>query len=237
VSFRARLLTTLHELQPILDVDGVMIVGSQVPNLLEPGAAATLVVSQDVDIAVPVERHGAVKARLGALRRLRPSADEPSVWLPDGPELIEANFLGIDRTIRTAGDTYVREDRELPLMVFGPLSLVQRGQRLELAGLRLPLPRPAGLLLEKLLTDRSGVKGDRDLLVALALILLAEEGDLTEVDVSFRGLGAEERHAVTGNLAVLSLLEALPGMPDPKAGRASVEALLRSLEAITGEVR
>ncbi|MGA2766328.1 MAG: hypothetical protein ABSG17_23535 [Spirochaetia bacterium] len=32
--------------------------------------------------------------------------------------------------------------------------------------------RPAGLILEKLITDRSGEKGDRDLLVALALSLL-----------------------------------------------------------------
>ena len=51
--FRERLLATLREMQPILDVPGVMVGGSQVPNLLEPDAAATLVVSQDVDLVVP----------------------------------------------------------------------------------------------------------------------------------------------------------------------------------------
>lgn len=56
--FRDRLLATLRDVQPILDVPGVMVGGSQVPNLLEPDAAATLVVSQDVDLVVPVGRHG-----------------------------------------------------------------------------------------------------------------------------------------------------------------------------------
>jgi hypothetical protein len=39
---------------------GVLIVGSEVPNLLQPGAASTLVVSQDVDLAVPLGRLEAV---------------------------------------------------------------------------------------------------------------------------------------------------------------------------------
>ncbi len=33
-----------------------MVAGSEVPNLLEPGAAASLVVSQDVDLAVALEK-------------------------------------------------------------------------------------------------------------------------------------------------------------------------------------
>jgi len=49
------------------------VVGSEVPNLLEPGAAATLVVSQDLDIGVPVDRHAALKARLAELRLPRPA--------------------------------------------------------------------------------------------------------------------------------------------------------------------
>jgi hypothetical protein len=48
----------------MLDEAGVLVVGSEVPNLLEPDAAATLVVSQDVDLAIPVERHATVKERL-----------------------------------------------------------------------------------------------------------------------------------------------------------------------------
>ncbi|MGH9336550.1 MAG: hypothetical protein ACRD21_22660, partial [Vicinamibacteria bacterium] len=66
-------------MSPVLEEPGVLIVGSEVPNLLEPGAASTLVVSQDVDVGVPVERHAAIKRRLDALHGLRPSSEEPSV--------------------------------------------------------------------------------------------------------------------------------------------------------------
>jgi hypothetical protein len=64
VEFRRRLLGTLAAVQPVLDEAGVLVVGSEVPNLLEPDAAATLVVSQDVDLAILVERHATVKERL-----------------------------------------------------------------------------------------------------------------------------------------------------------------------------
>lgn len=63
MTFRERLLATLRAVEPILDVRGVLVAGSEVPNLLEVDAAATLVVSQDVDLAVPVEVHDEVKAR------------------------------------------------------------------------------------------------------------------------------------------------------------------------------
>lgn len=58
------------------------VVGSRVPALLESRAAATLVVSQGLDVGVPVDRHGEVKRRLGDLRSLEPSAEEPSVCTP-----------------------------------------------------------------------------------------------------------------------------------------------------------
>lgn len=83
-------------MQPVLRVPGVLIVGSEVPNLLDPDVASTLVVSQDVDIAVPVERHEEVKARLGELRGLVRAAEEPSVWLPQEAGFIEVNFIGMD---------------------------------------------------------------------------------------------------------------------------------------------
>src|SRR5437868_5823721 len=68
---------------------------------MEPGAAATLVVSQDVDLAVPVDAHQAVKERLEQIVGLVPSTDEPSVWVPraDRADLIELNFLGLDPAI------------------------------------------------------------------------------------------------------------------------------------------
>ncbi len=81
MTFRERLLATLRAVEPILDVQGVLVAGSEVPNLLEVDAAATLVVSQDVDLAIPVGVHDEVKARLDQITRLVPSPDEPSVWV------------------------------------------------------------------------------------------------------------------------------------------------------------
>src|SRR5438132_12472947 len=100
---------------------------------MEPGAAATLVVSQDVDLAVPVDAHQAVKERLDQIVGLVPSTDEPSVWVPraDRADLIELNFLGLDPSIVDPMDSYEKPDDRLPLMVFGPLSLLSEGPSLE----------------------------------------------------------------------------------------------------------
>ena len=117
LDFRSRLLRTLRAVEPILGVPGVLVVGSEVPNLLEPDARSSLVVSQDVDIAVPVASHAAVKARLSQLHGLYPSREEPSVWLPAGDDMIEVNFIGMDPDSDRSGETYVLEDRELPLLV------------------------------------------------------------------------------------------------------------------------
>jgi len=54
VDFRTSLLQTLRAIQPVLLEEGVLVAGSEVPNLLEPEARSTLVVSRDVDIAVPI---------------------------------------------------------------------------------------------------------------------------------------------------------------------------------------
>jgi hypothetical protein len=217
----------------VLEEPGVLIVGSEVPNLLQPGAASTLVVSQDVDIGVTVACHAAVKRRVGALSGFRPSPEEPSVLVPEADDLLEVNFVGMDPA-QDPGDAYVLEDPEFPLMVFGPLSLVQAGGVMEIEGARLPLPRPAGLILEKLVTDRTGEKGDRDLLVALGLLMTASPDDLRELDVTYRGLRAELRHVVRSSLTLLSLTAPRPGMPDPRGERARVAELLRRLE--TGEL-
>jgi hypothetical protein len=57
----------------------------------------------------------------------------------------------------------VLEDDQFPLLVFGALSLVAPGAEIDIAGTRIRVPRPAGLLLEKLVTDRTGEKGDEGL--------------------------------------------------------------------------
>jgi hypothetical protein len=104
------------------------------------------------------------------------------------------------------------------------------GAGVDFDGVRVPLPRLPGLLLEKLLTERSGIKGDRDLLVALALLTLATDEDLSELAASYGGLPADHRYAVRANLSTLSLIEPVGGMPDPRPHRAQIAALLRSVE-------
>ena len=205
--------------------------GSEVPNLLEPDARSSLVVSLDVDIAVPVARHAAVKARLPRLRGLAPSTEEPSVWLPSGSDMIEVNFIGMDPEAELLGETYVLEDRELPLLVFRYLGLLKPAPPVIVEGMVVPVPRPAGLVLEKLVTDRSGEKGDRDLLVVLGLLFVCTAPDLQELVEVFCALSDEERHTVRSALSTLSLIEPRPQMPDPTPHRGRIAALVARLEA------
>jgi hypothetical protein len=130
VLFRDRLFATISAARAVLEEPGVLVVGSEVPNLLEPDAASTLVVSLDLDIGVPVDRHAAVRRRLPDLREFRPSPDEPSVWTPHSSDLLEINFVGIDPA-QDPAEAYVIADDALPLLVFGALSLVTPGAELE----------------------------------------------------------------------------------------------------------
>jgi hypothetical protein len=228
--FRDRLLATLRRMQPVLDVPGVMVGGSQVPNLLEPEAAATLVVSQDVDLVVPVGRHGEVKTVLEGIAGYSPAPDEPSVWVAEDREQLEVNFIGLDPALREASESYVLDDDRLPVLVFGLLSLLREGPTIEVGGVRVRVPRPAGLFIEKLLTERSGLKGARDLLVALGLLLVSGDADLREIGEVFSGLASEQRATVLGGLTVLSLMKPIPEMPDPSAAREQVARLIRRLE-------
>lgn len=212
-----------------------MVAGSEVPNLLETDARCSLVVSQDVDIAVPVERHAEVKSRLREVRGFVRSAEEPSVLLPTQEDLIEVNFVGMDANGQGGGGTYVLEDADLPLLVFAHLSLLRPGKPVMIGDLEIPVPRPAGLLLEKLLTDRSGEKGDRDLLVALALLFVCDPGDLEELESSFLALPAESRYAVRSGLAALSLIEPRAQMPDPTPHRARIARQMARLENLERE--
>ncbi len=231
MEFRERLIATLRAAQPVLDVPGVLVAGSEVPNLLERGAAASLVVSEDVDLAIPVAQRELVKAQLDSLRGLRPSKDEPSVWVPEDPAaMIELNFVGRDEDVRTADETYFLEDSRLPLIVFGPLSLLEPGEVLEIEGVRVPLPHPSGLMLEKLVSDRTAEKGDRDLLVVLGLLLVCDDAVLDRTERTYRQLSEELQHIVRTNLALLSLARPREGMPDPSSHRDMVAALLRRFE-------
>ena len=235
MTFRDRLLSTLRAVRSVLSVPGVMVIGSEVPNLLQPGAASTLVVSQDVDIGVPVQRLGDVKEALREVKDLRPSEEEPSVWLPSTPDLIEVNFVGRDPDAHDATQAFVLEDPELPLLVFGALSLLRPGAAVSIEDLHIPVPRPAGLLLEKLLTDRVAEKGARDLLVVAGLLTVMGETDFEELEKAYVDLPAELRYAVRSNLTVLSLMESMDGMPDPRTRRARIAALLAGLEELEAD--
>jgi hypothetical protein len=232
MDFRTQLLSTLRALQPVLDVKGILVIGSEIPNLLEHGSASTLVISRDVDIGVDVSCHHTVKEHLRHVSALRPSTEEPSVWVPVQPDLIEVNFVGMDPGIGDASETYVLEDPELPLLVFGTLSYLRPSTPLIVEGIMIPVPRPAGLILEKLLTDRSAEKGARDLLVVLGLLLTSGKVDIDELCECYVQLSPELRHAVRSNLAILSLMEPHAGMPDPGPHRAAIASLLGSLEAL-----
>lgn len=223
---------TLAGIAPVLEVPGVLVVGSEVPNLIEPGAAATLVISQDVDIGVPLAAHARVKDALRKVVGFHASPEEPSVWLPEDRRHLEVNFVGMDPDIRDPEETRVLEDATLPLVVFGPLSLLKPGRPVRVGGVDVPVPRLAGLLLEKLLTERVGIKGDRDLLVALALLTMAQEEELEEAEWVYRDLPDHLRHAIRSGLVALSLLGPVAGLPDPRPHREKVAAMLERLEKV-----
>jgi hypothetical protein len=230
--FRDKLEATLRAVAPLFEVPGVMVGGSEAPNLMLPDGATPLVVSQDVDLVIPVAVHADVCRRLPLLVGLTPSPDEPSVWLPTRDDLIEVNFIGQEPGSVDPADTYVLESPELPLMVFGPLGLLQPGPPVVFGGVRVPIARVAGQVVEKLLSDRGGLKGSRDLLVVAGLLGLASPNDIAEIERLFAGLDSELRHTVRSNLVVLSLQEPLADMPDPLAARPAVHNLLARFGAI-----
>lgn len=231
--FRDRLEATLRAVAPLFEVPGVMVGGSEVPNLMLPDGVSTLVVSEAVDLVVPVAAHSEVCRRLPRLNGLIPSPDEPSVWLPTSNDRIEVNFIGQNPGSVDPADTYVLESPELPLMVFGPLGLLRPGPTVVVGGVSVVLPRVAGQVIEKLLSDRGGLKGTRDLLVVAGLLGFATSGDVAEIETLFAGLDDELRHTVRSNLVVLSLLQPLIDMPDPRAARPAVHALLERFDAVT----
>jgi hypothetical protein len=108
----------------------------------------------------------------------------------------------------------------------------EEGALLRLEGLRALLPRPAGLMIEKLLTERSGIKGERDLLVALGLLQVSTEDDWSEFVRLAGDLSAEQRHGMVSNLTVLSLMKPMAEMPDPTVMRQEIARLITRLEEV-----
>jgi hypothetical protein len=116
-----------------------------------------LVVPQDLDVGVPIDLHAAVKRRLAELTGLHQSSDEPSVFAPGSPDLLEVNFVGIDPALDPA-EAYLLDDSQLPLLVFGALSLLSPGAEIVLGETNQMSP-PASFR-EAPTTD--GEKGERD---------------------------------------------------------------------------
>ena len=229
--FREKLVATLRAVGPLFEEDGVLVVGSEVPNLLEPDAASTLVVSQAVDLGIDVRHHAQIKLRLRELVGFAPSPAEPSVWIPTQPGMLEVNFVGIDSSLADPTDAYPFEDDLLPLLVFGGLSFTLPPKWGIVDGLRIPTSNPGGLLLEKLLTERTGEKGDRDLLVVVGLLHTTTAAELDDFVSLFLGLTREHQASVRSNLTLTSLMPGLPGMPDPGSMRERVARLLERLNA------
>ena len=142
------------------------------------------------------------------------------MWTPRSLRLLELDFVGVDAS-QDPPEAYVFEDDQLPLLVFGALSLVEPGAELDIEGSRIRVPRVAGLLLEKLVTDRTGEKGNRDLLVALGLLMTAASAELDEFVGAYGRLRPDLRHAVRSNFTLLSLIDAegRDAGPAPAASR------------------
>jgi len=236
VDFRQRLLATLRAAEPVLAVPGVLVIGSELPNLWEPGLASSLVVSEDVDVGVPISAHAEVEARLSELPHFTASEHEPSVWLPRTEGLLELNFVGLPEPGTALSDVIPVEGAQLSMLVFGTLGLLRPGRSLELDGMVIPVPARAGGMLEKLVSERSGLKGDRDLLVVLGILMNADETDMKQLSEAYAGLPDELRHSARTNVTLLSLLEPVAGMPDPRTQRERVHALLRRLEDVDAQL-
>ena len=235
MDFRTRLIRTLEAAEALLKVPGVIVIGSVVPNLLQAEGAPALVISEDVDLGVPISRHHELREALDRLQDFEASSTEPSVWLPRREELIEVNLVGMVTSQEKISDVWILEDPDLPLLVFGTLSLLQPGRIVEIENLRVPLAEPAGLFLEKLLTERSQHKGARDLLVAAALMQVMSNEDWKFVEAHYLCLPKDLAHHIRSNLSILSLMEGVKGMPDPAQQRTMIAELLSRLEELETE--
>ncbi|MEM9696728.1 MAG: hypothetical protein AAGA56_29595 [Myxococcota bacterium] len=83
------------------------------------------------------------------------------------------------------------------------------------------------------MSDRTAVKGERDLLVVLGMLLTSDALVLERVVHRYRMLPDELQHAVRSNLTILSLARPHAGMPDPGEHRELVANLLIRLEDAT----
>jgi hypothetical protein len=198
-SFKDRLMATVLCLPDVLGDDG-FIVGSEVPNLylLQRGLPGRgLFVSQDVDVALSME---STSQRIRALEDWKSSDDEPSILLPvDATKHMEINLLGIDPEFSL---DEVAVHRRGGYVIFGTLGLIQK-TTLALDGVKIPVASLSTIALEKLATARSGIKGDRDLHVALMAIELMDAEEHVSLKEMIHRLPDEYRHHATGGVANL----------------------------------
>ena len=197
--FRRRLLATILCLPEALGDDGV-IVGSEVPNLhllARQPRTRGLFVSEDVDVAFFRE---STSRSLRKLDGWKSSKEEPSILSPVDPtKHVEINLLGIDPDLPL---DEAAVNRRGGYVVFGTLNLIQR-TTVVIEDVELPVASLPTIALEKLATARTGLKGDRDLQVALMAVELMDTEEHIVLKGMIRRLPHEYRHHAAVGLAAL----------------------------------
>ncbi|MEW5692344.1 MAG: hypothetical protein AB1765_03500 [Candidatus Hydrogenedentota bacterium] len=205
ISFRTKLLNTLKILKDILP--HTIIIGSEVPNLIRINKKVDLFVSEDIDVGIPVLKFKIIKSGIKRLlKKYYVSRDEPSILCPKTNELLEINFLGIDKNLDDLDDVYIFRDGLVSFIVFGTLSLI-KGKKVSINGMKVILAEPASLLVEKLLTERSHIKGERDIIVAgLLLEVIDIKKEMKHILAMINALNKDKRYLIQDNLSTLILI-------------------------------
>jgi hypothetical protein len=164
MSFRDRLIASLRAAEDVLSVPGVMVAGSQVPNLLQPDADSTLVVSDDVDIVIPVSVHAEVKQRLMGLRKLEMrvrairSRAAIRAWEIRQHTHARGAWFEMERLFALTSRAWVLTEEDVQ-------TLVQMGRRPHDVGLRMQPPRRYFVID---LADVAALTGAREIEVGLS---------------------------------------------------------------------
>ncbi|MBE7439598.1 MAG: hypothetical protein HS115_14165 [Spirochaetales bacterium] len=198
-------MNTLRDLRPV--ADQVIVIGSEVPNLSRIHSGADLFVSQDIDLAVPIENLERTDEQIPMLfEHYRQSSDEPSILLPRDDARLEINFLGVDFRSQDLDDISLHRGRHISFLAFGTLTLIKPVD-LTIEKHRFRVAEHRSLFLEKILTERSSIKGERDLYVA-ALVFkeIQSPQEIIHMREDILALDSERKFFASDNLASLILM-------------------------------
>ncbi|MEK8022736.1 MAG: hypothetical protein AAB229_02905 [Candidatus Hydrogenedentota bacterium] len=159
------------------------------------GDPGDLFVTMDVDTAI---RRGDTDI-IRSLSQWKASRDEPSILAPRDPEThLEINLLGIREDLQPdavldSGDNYV---------IFGGLNLIQT-ERIIVDDLVLPVATSESFAVEKMVSERTGIKRFRDMQV---LVLALASSRLNGARSIYEKLSEEWRYNARITLAEAVLL-------------------------------